>query len=187
MDYSRIETPVHFTGFLGIKEVLFPLNVTVFAHKFIVFLPPTSGVHAHMRLMIIVLHTIYRIIYATITSIDELIQECGICDNVDILTTYQGTGYDSYDVSVCDKCKRWIKIAYDKELDNEIWSKAIEGNRDTTINVKVMRYNQGQPKIQLLRTDNQDQFMKLGRITKEEVEKLIPALQEAIEQIEFLE
>ncbi|MFH1768260.1 MAG: hypothetical protein ABH858_03770 [Candidatus Omnitrophota bacterium] len=74
-------------------------------------------------------------------------------------------------------------MPYDKSLDDCIFTKAWEkgGQRLT---VSVYSYNNGPKKLQITR-ENQDshgefRFAKLGRMAKEEVESILPLIQETI-------
>jgi hypothetical protein len=53
--------------------------------------------------------------------------------------------------------------------------------------VRVFSYNQGEKKVQITREnkDNDDnfRFTKLGRLTKEELEGVLPLAKEALEQM----
>ncbi len=75
-------------------------------------------------------------------------------------------------------------MPYDKSLDIEAFKEVKEFN-DTRISVGVFSYNNGEKKLQLSRENkNQSeewQFVKLGRMTKEEVKEVIPAMTKAVE------
>jgi len=77
-------------------------------------------------------------------------------------------------------------MPYNADLDKELFGKAWEEER-TRIRVRVFSYNQGPKKIQITREnkDSEDQFRftKLGRLTKEEVEGILPLLKEALEKM----
>ncbi len=78
-------------------------------------------------------------------------------------------------------------MPYEKELDKTIWSKKTQiGN--SIIEVKVMSYNNGRPKVQIQRKtmdeDNNERWAKLGRLTKEETKAILPLLEEAIGEME---
>ena len=78
-------------------------------------------------------------------------------------------------------------MPYEKELDKTIWSKKTQiGN--SIIEVKVMSYNNGRPKVQIQRItmdeDNNERWAKLGRLTKEETKAILPLLEEAIGEME---
>jgi len=75
-------------------------------------------------------------------------------------------------------------MAFDKSLDKELFKELIEFET-TRINVSVFSYNEGTPKLQLTRenlntSSGEFRFTKLGRLAKEEVEKLVPVIQKAI-------
>ncbi|MCK9594805.1 MAG: hypothetical protein PHH68_07245 [Candidatus Omnitrophica bacterium] len=74
-------------------------------------------------------------------------------------------------------------MPYDSSLDKQLFTKALEtdGGR---ITVSVYSYNNGPLKMQIVR-ENRDQegnfrFAKLGRLTKSEVEELLPIINEGI-------
>ena len=76
---------------------------------------------------------------------------------------------------------------FDRSLDKQLFAEEMVFER-TKIIISVMSYNEGQPKIQFSRSrlDNNDdsgewKWAKLGRMTKEEGEKTIMALQKAVE------
>ncbi|MCF7874163.1 MAG: hypothetical protein K9L84_04570 [Candidatus Omnitrophica bacterium] len=77
-------------------------------------------------------------------------------------------------------------MPYNPDLDKELFAKAWEGD-GTRIRVRVFSYNQGAKKVQITREnkDNEDnfRFTKLGRLTKEEVEGILPFMKEAVEQM----
>ena len=75
-------------------------------------------------------------------------------------------------------------MPYDASLDKQVFSKSHEAD-GTKITVSIYSYNNGPKKLQLSR-ENQDaegqwRFSKLGRMTKEEVQAILPFLQEASE------
>lgn len=74
-------------------------------------------------------------------------------------------------------------MPYDANLDKQLWTKAWEDDA-TKISVSVYSYNNGPKKLQISReTKNAEgelRFGKLGRMTKEEVEQVLPLMQEAI-------
>ena len=75
---------------------------------------------------------------------------------------------------------------FNKDLDKEIFSEAIQFET-TRITVGVFSYNDGEKKMQVSRENmNQDgewSFAKLGRMFKDEVEKVIPAMQKAVKEM----
>ena len=74
-------------------------------------------------------------------------------------------------------------MPYDASLDNEVFSKSHE-NDDGKITVSIHSYNKGPKKLQIVR-ENRDpegalRFAKLGRMTKEEAQAILPFIQEAL-------
>jgi len=71
---------------------------------------------------------------------------------------------------------------FDKSLDKELFSASAEFDR-TKITVAVFSYNGGTPKLQIGRENKNAagelSFAKLGRMTKEEVEVIIPLVDKA--------
>ncbi len=78
-------------------------------------------------------------------------------------------------------------MPYDSSLDESLFSKSWETDSDR-LTVSVRSYNKGPKKLQITRESRnaQDQlrFTKLGRMTKEETEALLPLIQEAIKQMD---
>jgi len=75
-------------------------------------------------------------------------------------------------------------MPYDQTLDVASFKEAKEFG-ETRITVGVFAYNEGTKKLQLSR-ENQNQneewrFAKLGRMTKEEAQEIIPIMTKAIE------
>ena len=73
-------------------------------------------------------------------------------------------------------------MPYDKSLDEEIFTETKEFG-DTRIKVSVFSYNKGQKKLQLSRENNIDgwRFVRLGRLSKEDLEGALPVIQKAME------
>jgi len=74
-------------------------------------------------------------------------------------------------------------MPYDTSLDKEVFAKSSE-NDDGKITVSVHSYNNGPKKLQIVR-ENRDQedglrFVKLGRMTKDEIQAILPLIQEAL-------
>lgn len=74
-------------------------------------------------------------------------------------------------------------MPYDASLDKEVFAKSNE-NDDGKITVSVHSYNNGPKKLQIVR-ENRDQeggfrFAKLGRMTKDEAQAILPFIQEAL-------
>lgn len=77
-------------------------------------------------------------------------------------------------------------MPYDSSLDEQVFSKSYE-TPATKIIVSVYSYNQGPKKLQLTR-ENKDsggtaRFVKLGRLFKEEIEAILPLIQEAMQEM----
>ena len=74
-------------------------------------------------------------------------------------------------------------MPYDSSLDERLFSKTWDGEADR-ITVSIYSYNKGQKKIQLSRENVNAQgeyrFAKLGRLSKEEAEAILPLIQEAL-------
>ncbi len=78
-------------------------------------------------------------------------------------------------------------MAFDRSLDKELFKKEIEFETSKII-VSVFSYNDGTPKLQLSRevqnpNTGDYSFAKLGRLFKEEVQAIQPAIQEALEHM----
>lgn len=77
-------------------------------------------------------------------------------------------------------------MPYDPSLDESLFSKAWE-SEGTRIVVSVYSYNKGAKKLQISResqnAEGEYRFGKLGRMTKEEVEGILPFIQEAISKL----
>ena len=76
-------------------------------------------------------------------------------------------------------------MAFDKELDKELFKETAEFET-SKISVGVYAYNEGTPKLQISREllnpdDGSWKWNKLGRMLKEEAEKVIPLIQKALE------
>ena len=76
-------------------------------------------------------------------------------------------------------------MPYDANLDKQLFSKSYEGE-GTKLTVSIYSYNNGAKKLQISRENlNAEEkwgFSKLGRMTKEEVQGILPHLQEALGQ-----
>lgn len=74
-------------------------------------------------------------------------------------------------------------MPFDSSLDECSFSKSCETESDR-LSVSVHSYNKGAKKLQISRErkGNQDdfKFAKLGRMSKKELESLLPLLQEAL-------
>lgn len=74
-------------------------------------------------------------------------------------------------------------MPYDSSLDEQLFSKYWE-NETGKIVVSVYSYNNGQRKLQLSREIKDKEgncaFAKLGRLSKSEIEGILPLIQEAL-------
>jgi len=78
-------------------------------------------------------------------------------------------------------------MPYDASLDDCLFQKAVE-NDNGKLTVSVYSYNGGQKKLQISRENMGPQgelrFAKLGRMTKDEVQAILPHMQEAIKSMD---
>jgi hypothetical protein len=78
-------------------------------------------------------------------------------------------------------------MPYDSNLDERLFSKSWESDSDR-LTVSIYSYNQGTKKLQINRErknkDGELKFAKLGRVTKEEMEAILPLIQEALGQMD---
>ena len=77
-------------------------------------------------------------------------------------------------------------MPYDSSLDESLFSKGVETEMGR-LTVSVYSYNKGAKKLQITR-ENRDpeggfRFTKLGRMTKDEVEPILPLIQEAVKHM----
>ena len=73
-------------------------------------------------------------------------------------------------------------MPYDSSLDEQLFAKSFD-TEDGKITVSVYSYNNGPKKLQISR-ENKDaegnfRFAKMGRLTKSEIERILPLIQEA--------
>ena len=77
-------------------------------------------------------------------------------------------------------------MPYDQALDVATFKETKEVE-DTRITVGVFSYNEGQKKLQLSRENmnaNEEwRFAKLGRMTKEEAQEILPIMAKAVESM----
>ncbi len=77
-------------------------------------------------------------------------------------------------------------MPYDSSLDERLFTKSWEDD-NSKISVSVYSYNSGQKKLQISRetkdAEGNSRFAKLGRLTKEEAQGILPLIQEAITQL----
>jgi len=78
-------------------------------------------------------------------------------------------------------------MPYDVSLDQCLFSKSYE-NELGRLTVGVHSYNNGAKKIQISRetrgSEGNLKFAKMGRLTKEELQNLLPFLQEALKNMD---
>jgi len=77
-------------------------------------------------------------------------------------------------------------MPYDSSLDESLYAKSW-GSEEEKVTVSVRCYNKGAKKLQLSRENRNAQgemrFAKLGRLTKDEVEGILPIIQEALKEM----
>ena len=78
-------------------------------------------------------------------------------------------------------------MPFNPELDKELWKDEVRVGK-FVLDVKIMQYGEGEKKIQIGRVqkevpEDEGRFMKLGRLTKEEAEAVLPLFQEAVKNI----
>lgn len=75
-------------------------------------------------------------------------------------------------------------MAYDSNLDNQLFARSIETEAGSRITVSVYSYNNGPLKLQITRENKDEEgnykFAKLGRLNKGEVEEILPLINEAL-------
>lgn len=78
-------------------------------------------------------------------------------------------------------------MPYKSELDEALFSKSTE-TENGRLTVSVYSYNKGAKKLQITREnrgmEGDFMFAKLGRMTKDEVEAVLPLMQEAKEKMD---
>lgn len=71
---------------------------------------------------------------------------------------------------------------FDKSLDKELFSRSVELGR-SKLTVAVFSYNAGPAKLQITRENKNAEgeftFTKLGRLSKEELEVILPLIEKA--------
>lgn len=77
-------------------------------------------------------------------------------------------------------------MAYERDLDECLFSQSWESGRQR-VTVSVYSYNKGPKKLQITRENKGPEgnfrFAKLGRMTKEETEAILPLIQEALSRM----
>ena len=78
-------------------------------------------------------------------------------------------------------------MAYDRSLDERLFSKSWESALQR-LTISVYSYNKGPKKMQITREIKDSQgnfkFARLGRMNKEELESLLPFIQEALDYMD---
>lgn len=78
-------------------------------------------------------------------------------------------------------------MPYDSSLDKTSFSKSWESEAER-LSVSIHSYNEGAKKLQISRENRGPQgefrFAKLGRMTKEEAEALLPLIKEALSSMD---
>ena len=78
-------------------------------------------------------------------------------------------------------------MPYERDLDESLFSKTWE-NENERLTVSIYSYNNGPKKLQITRENRSSQgefrFTKLGRMTKEEAEAVLPLIREALDNME---
>jgi len=76
---------------------------------------------------------------------------------------------------------------FDPALDKEIWSESVSVADNMNLKVSVMSYNDGMAKLQISRErmnkDGQPGWAKLGRMTLDEVNAVMPLMEKAKEHL----
>jgi len=78
-------------------------------------------------------------------------------------------------------------MPYDKSLDVETFKESKEFG-ETRVHIGVYSYNGGEKKLQITRENknrnDEWQFVKLGRVSKQEAKEIIPLMTKAIESMD---
>jgi len=78
-------------------------------------------------------------------------------------------------------------MPYDASLDNALTTKTHE-NENGCLSVNVYSYNNGPRKLQISRQTKDREgnlkFAKLGRLSKDEIEAILPLINEVLEQLD---
>ncbi len=77
-------------------------------------------------------------------------------------------------------------MPYEKSLDIESF-KEVKEFEDTRISIGVFSYNEGEKKLQITRenrtVDGEWRFTKMGRLTKDEVQEILPLMKKAADNM----
>lgn len=78
-------------------------------------------------------------------------------------------------------------MPYDRSLDDQLFSKVWETESER-LTISIYSYNNGPKKLQITRENKSAQgefrFTKLGRLSKDEVNAILPLIQEALKQMD---
>jgi hypothetical protein len=78
-------------------------------------------------------------------------------------------------------------MPYNQQLDEKVFSKSWDGENER-LTVSVFSYNKGQKKLQISReakdANGEYRFGKLGRLRKDELEAILPLMQEALKNMD---
>ena len=78
-------------------------------------------------------------------------------------------------------------MPYDSSLDEKVFFKSWE-SENSRVNVSVYSYNNGPKKLQITRENRVGEggfrFVKLGRLSKDEAEAILPLIKEALAKME---
>jgi len=78
-------------------------------------------------------------------------------------------------------------MPYNQQLDERVFSKSWESDNER-LTVSVFSYNHGQKKLQISReakdANGEYRFGKLGRLRKDELEAVLPLMQEALKSMD---
>ena len=78
-------------------------------------------------------------------------------------------------------------MPYNQQLDERVFSKSWESENER-LTVSVFSYNKGQKKLQISReakdANGEYRFGKLGRLRKDELEAVLPLMQEALKSMD---
>lgn len=78
-------------------------------------------------------------------------------------------------------------MPYDSKLDEKLFTKSWEDESER-LTISVYSYNQGPKKLQISRENKNPEgefrFAKLGRLSKKEIEGVLPLIQEAVSHLE---
>jgi hypothetical protein len=72
-------------------------------------------------------------------------------------------------------------------MDKQLFTKSFESGEGARITVSVYSYNNGPLKLQMVRENRDEEgnykFAKLGRLAKNEIQEILPIINEALEHM----